>query len=756
MNVIPSDDHKRSATRLPLGVTVQPFATIIPDEIPVVEMTNGIEPLRCRRCRTFINPNFQFTYDSSVTCNICGIKMRLDPEQFSPIGADGKRSDFTMRPELYLGTVDFSVPKEYYINPDIEPLPLHYVFLIDVSTFANENGSSIAAIEGVKRSVAFIADNQPNCKVAIITFDSKLKFYNLRNNSENVQEYIITEVEDVFLPFYHGLFVKPSESAETIENTLQKITEYIINDKHSHIPQNCYGSALQAAKLALDTITQNQGGKVVCTLSSLPSFGSGNLSTKKDDASKSSLKPESEFYTHMAHSYLKSYISLDLYVTRSSFVEMAATAYPVKVTAGRLKYYNSFVYDRDQSILADDMVENISSIKGYQAMLKVRCSDGLTVSDYNSVTFNNSDSPPILPVITKHTTIDAGLKFTTKLKNTNKMFFQTTLLYTDVNGTRLVRSINTSASVSSNINDIFKYVNQNVVMRLLISEIIVSSGDCDFIKIRKSIDDILGDILTQYRALVSGNSYNQVYFADSLKTLPAYILAFEKGELMKPNSQSTRGNDRIYDLYKTLTFDPVELCFKLYPQIIPLHVPLRNEDLTFYDANYKLLQVSLDSIENLAIRNSHDQFINGGCYLVFNGETVFIWFNENTNRLLLQDLLLVDSGLPIQQISITNNKLPKMDTLINKKASDIIKNWSQLVGRSSLPLVPLRPNIDQYYNSVMSNILSEDATMNKIPSLDNYILTLERYSQSNLKNKEFIKSSSVVESDQTHQKFVQF
>lgn len=65
-----------------------------------------------------------------------------------------------------------------------------------------------------------------------------------------------------------------------INDTLIKISGYISTDKYSHVPQVCYGSALQAAKLALDTVTGGQGGKIICSLNSLPTIGNGNLSLK--------------------------------------------------------------------------------------------------------------------------------------------------------------------------------------------------------------------------------------------------------------------------------------------------------------------------------------------------------------------------------------------------------------------------------------------------------------------------------------------
>lgn len=66
--------------------------------------------------------------------------------------------------------------------------------MIDVSLLANENGSSLAMVEGVRSCIEYISDFQPNCEVAIIVYDNKLRFFNLRPDLDNAQEYIVSEL----------------------------------------------------------------------------------------------------------------------------------------------------------------------------------------------------------------------------------------------------------------------------------------------------------------------------------------------------------------------------------------------------------------------------------------------------------------------------------------------------------------------------------------------------------------------------------
>ncbi|CCF58138.1 hypothetical protein KAFR_0D04910 [Kazachstania africana CBS 2517] len=764
MHKIPADEHVRSATKLPFGLTVQPFADIISaqeSEIPVVssnDVNNAIKPpLRCRRCRSYINPFYQLTYDLKAICNFCKVKMKLSEDE--TFGMDTLNYTASNKVELTKGCVDFLAPKAYNATPDVHPLPLHYIFVVDVSLLANENGSSYAVIDAIRNSVEYIMENQPNCKIAIMTYDNKLKFYNLRSNLESAQEYIVNELtDDVFIPFYNGLFVRPEESIHVINDTLGKISDFVRNQKYSHVPQSCYGVALQAARIALDTVTKGQGGKIICSLNSLPTIGYGNLSLKKDDNGKHDLNCNNEYYSKLSHNLLRSYISVDLLVTSAGFVDMCTVAQPVRMTSGNLKYYPHFRASEDDSMIINDMIDNISKITGYQALLKVRSSEGISVDQYYSISVDYSDRDPIIPVLTKDTTLDVLFKYDGKFKKTGvPVYFQTALLYTDINGIRKIRSMNCFGTVSNNINEIFQNLNENSIMRIMIKDVIRTLGDCDFKKIRESIDTKLIDVLTQYRALVSGNSSSQLVLPDCLKTLPMYMLSFEKTDLMKPNTQSTRGNERINDLIKLETLDSAQLQYKLYPQILPFHVLLNENDFTFYDANDKMLQLDQTSLENLSVRNGYHNLTNGGCYFIFQSEVVYLWFNENTNKMLLQDLLGVDANLSINQISLYSSYLPETGTDINEKASNVIKNWAQSVGKQSVPIKLLRPNIDAYYGYVMSQLLVEDKTINMIESFDNYLIYLHAQIQEKVKKEDYVKINGSSKSHETfHQKFVQF
>ncbi|AAS51377.2 ACR151Wp [Eremothecium gossypii ATCC 10895] len=748
---IPKTEQLRAVTALPLGLNVQPFAPVVPSDtaVPAVDARAGEGPLRCRRCRVYANPRFRFTSDSHFICNMCQVRTQLPPEEYSPLGPSGERMDLASKAELTHGTVEFLAPELYNVHKGRAAVPLHYVFLVDISTWANENKSSLAAIEGVRTAINYICEQQPNCKVAIIAYDKWLRFFNLRPESSQAQELIVSELREVFLPLYSGLFVRPAEAMHVIQDTLVKLESFIQDDKLSHGAEACFGSALEAALLALDTATNGNGGKIIATLNTLPTVGNGNLTLRRDDGLKKSLKCDNSFYTALADRMLKAYVGLDLFCTGSAFMDFATLGHPVLATSGTFRHYSNFQLDRDEFPLVNDMLHAVSSTVGYQAQLKVRCSSGLSVSRYYSTACGHSDRDPVIPVVTADQSFTLALQYDSPLQAGTDVYFQASLLYTDLDGVRRVRTSNTSAAVSDNIHEIFKFLNQDVVTALLVQDTLTALGDANFLGVRKSLDTRLAAILTQYRALVDPSHASQLILPDALKSLPAYLLAFQKSPLLRATG-SARANDRAVDYLRFATYDLRRLAYRLYPQILPLHVPLSDDDYTFYDAHNLLLQ--FPSADDLAVRAAHGALADGGCYLIFQGDTVYLWLNDHTHPQLLRDLLAADAPPQL----LPSARLPGLDTDISARVRSVLDYWAALAGRRALPVQLLRPHSDPLYARTLSALVTEDASVDGLDSYDAHLVVLHRAIQDNLRHDRYLRPAAARDHDSLAQRYIQF
>lgn len=110
-----------------------------------------------------------------------------------------RRMDLDQRPELRSGSVDFVVNRDYWVQDDPnvpgslprEPTPQHYVFAIDVSWTSIQCGL-VGEITKHLKELLFPGDEAPEgphvgrsglppgAKVAIVTFDRAVQFYNLK------------------------------------------------------------------------------------------------------------------------------------------------------------------------------------------------------------------------------------------------------------------------------------------------------------------------------------------------------------------------------------------------------------------------------------------------------------------------------------------------------------------------------------------------------------------------------------------------
>ena len=304
LNNIPSSSEALNTTGLPLGLILQPLAPLQEGEqaIPVLDFGESGPP-RCRRCRTYVNPFMSFrSGGNKFVCNMCTFPNDVAPEYFAPTDPSGVRVDRTQRPELVLGTVEFMVPKEYWAK---EPVGLRWLFLIDVSAEAVNKGfldgfceGIISALYGDSKSLGETEGEEagensrslpPGSRIGILTFDKEIHFYNLSPGLDQAQMMVMPDIDDPFVPLSSGLFVDPEESKAIITSLLTQLPNMFSQVKN---PEPALLSALNAGLAAL----ADNGGKIVASITALPTWGPGRLFLR-DDGKVHSSDAEKKLFT---------------------------------------------------------------------------------------------------------------------------------------------------------------------------------------------------------------------------------------------------------------------------------------------------------------------------------------------------------------------------------------------------------------------------------------------------------------------------
>ncbi|KAH0543298.1 hypothetical protein FGG08_002361 [Glutinoglossum americanum] len=483
MNNIPATSDALSSTGLPLGLLLQPLAALSPGELPIPVLDFGESgPPRCRRCRAYINPFMTFRSGGNrFVCNMCTFPNEVPPEYFSPTDPSGVRADRETRPELTRGTVDFMVPKEYWAK---EPVGLRWLFLIDVCQEAQNKGflqgfceGILSAIYGGNESENDASEGKvrglpPGSKIGIMSFDKEIHFYNLSAGLEQAQMMVVSDIEDPFVPLSEGLFVDPYTSKAVITSLLAQIHSLFSQIKN---PEPALLPALNAALSALSST----GGKVVCSLCTLPTWGPGRLFLRDDqkihntDSEKKLFTTEHPGFKKTAQKMVESGIGVDFFLAApgGGYLDIATVGHVSAATGGETFYYPNFLSPRDTPKFSQEIKHTVTRETGYQALMKVRCSNGLQVSSYLGNFLQHTFGADLeFGVIDADKALGVMFSYDGKLDIKLDAHFQSALLYTTANGERRVRCCNIVASVSEGGREAMRFVDQDAVVNLIAKE----------------------------------------------------------------------------------------------------------------------------------------------------------------------------------------------------------------------------------------------------------------------------------------------
>lgn len=552
VNNIPSTAESLNSTALPLGLILQPLAALQEGEnpIPVVDF-GDVGPPRCRRCRTYINAFMTFkSGGNKLVCNMCSFANDVTPEYYAPTDPSGVRVDRMQRPELMLGTVEFTVPKEYWSK---EPVGLRYLFLIDITQEAINRGSLAATCEGILRALyGPDFDNEeedddeaeesttprlsPGAKIGIVTFDKDIQFYNLSPGLPTAQMMVMPDLEDPFVALATGLFVDPKESKSVIVSLLKALPDMF------QVMKNPEPALLPALNASLAALTAT-GGKVICSLSALPTFGPGKLHLRDDgkgrdtDAERRLFTTEHPGYKKTANAMVSAGIGVDFFLASpgGGYIDVATIGHLARLTGGEIFLYPNFMAPRDSLKYMTEIEHAITRETGFQALMKVRCSNGLQVSSYQGGFLQHSFGADLeIGTIDADKAIGVMFSYDGKLDAKLDAHFQAALLYTSASGQRRVRCINVVAGVCDGAADTMRTVDQDAVVSVLAKEAASKVSEKSLKQLRADLTEKTIDILAGYRKNFSGSHPpGQLVLPEHLKEFSMYMLGLLKSRALK-------------------------------------------------------------------------------------------------------------------------------------------------------------------------------------------------------------------------------
>ncbi|KAJ9158015.1 Transporter sec24 [Coniochaeta hoffmannii] len=701
MNNIPATAEGLKSTGLPLGLLLQPLAPLQAGELPIPVLDFGDEgPPRCHRCRAYINPFMMFRGGGNkFVCNLCTYPNDTPSEYFCATNPQGVRVDRDQRPELTRGTVEFVVPKQYWNK---EPVGLRWLFLIDVTQESYNKGFLEAFCDGILGALYGADENDEKdesgepkrripagAKVAFVTYDKEVHYYNVSPTLEQAQMLVMPDIDDPFVPLSEGLFVDPYESRAVISSLLTRLPTMFSTIKN---PEPALLGTLSSVVGALE----KTGGKIICSVSALSTWGPGRL-FMRDDGKHPGGEPDKKLFTtehpawkKIAERMVAAGVGVDFFMAAPTggYLDIATVGHVAATSGGETFYYPNFIAPRDNTKLSLEIKHAVTRETGYQAVMKVRCSNGLQVSAYHGNFIQHTFGADLeVGVIDADKALGVTFGYDGKLDPKLDAHFQLALLYTTADGQRRVRCCNVIASVSDNAKESIKFVDQDAVVSMLAKEAAtkLSTTSATLKDIRLGLTEKTIDVLAGYRKNFLSQSHppGQLVMPEKLKEFCMYILGLIKSRAFKGGNESS--DRRVHEMRMIRSMGALELSLYLYPRMIAIH-NLEPED-GFPDPQTGQLRMPP------TMRTSFSRVEPGGVYLVDNGQQCLLWFHSQTSPELIADLFGPGKD-SLQSLDPYTSTIPVLETLLNAQVRNIIEFLRTMRGSKGLTIQLARQGID--------------------------------------------------------------
>ncbi|NXJ95840.1 SC24B protein, partial [Corythaixoides concolor] len=649
---IPQTQALLNKAKLPLGLLLRPFRDLT--QLPVITSSTIV---RCRSCRTYINPFVSFIDQRRWKCNLC-YRVNDVPEEFMYNPLTRSYGEPHKRPEVQNSTVEFIASSDYMLRP---PQPAVYLFVLDVSHNAVEAGYLTILCQSLLENLDKLPGDS-RTRIGFITFDSTVQFYNLQEGLSQPQMLIVSDIDDIFLPTPDSLLVNLHESKELIKDLLNALPNMFTNTRETH---SALGPALQAAfKLMSPT-----GGRISVFQTQLPSLGAGLLHSREDPNQRSSTKvvqhlgPATDFYKKLALDCSGQQTAVDLFLLSSQYSDLASLAFMSKYSAGCIYYYPSFHRSHNPAQaekLQKDLKRYLTRKIGFEAVMRIRCTKGLSIHTFHGNFFVRSTDLLSLANVNPDAGFAVQMSIEESLTDTSLVCFQTALLYTSSKAQIMFSEF--KGMNEANSSNFLCPSNPTAVDRS------VSSSLSDA---RDALVNAVVDSLAAYMSTASNLQQSTLVAPNSLKLFPLYILALLKQKAFRTGT-STRLDDRVYAMCQMKSQPLVHLMKMIHPNLYRID-KLINES-TIHVNDRVVPQPPLQKL-------SAEKLTREGAFLMDCGSIFYIWIGKNCDNNFIKDVLGYPNYASVPQ---KMTQLPEVDALSSERTRSFI-SWL----RDSRPLSPV-------------------------------------------------------------------
>lgn len=593
--------------------------------VPVDGNTDRMKPPRCQYCYAYIN-----SFWNHATCNFCG---RRNRSASACLGTQ-------------VGTVEYPVAGPY-ITRKTGPVQPNILYVID-ATAPNCAEYIDLLTKRVLPQLAIHAHQEqehcrspPSVRVGIALCLQNGIYVSQRSKEENREAerkfVVMPDVEEEPfspLPLSEWTFdlIKELDQLKSWWST-DLVSQLIRQQSSSSYKFSCGGAAMAFLVDAL----KETGGRAVMVSWRRPNFGIGKLSVDRERLAKQNKKKDwtvflplktALFYKNMANKCQEYKIAMDICLhtdpsVPNCFLDVATLGKVCQASNGRLIRIDCPTKSKTSNwkeCFVQEMMRSVKAFSGWDAVFKVRCSDGLRVSSFvgekgekegattivgkviagSEVEASSSDLE--VPVFQQDTCV--GVKLEHRVgglpKQAQFVYVQTALLYTNAwTGERRVRVSTLGLRTCTSPEMCFPSFDFSAFIAFELKQIIaymmdeqLESPDVLLYMARRRIVDRCVSILIAYRKSTKDDHmlrHSQLILPEKLRLLPMFVLSLVKSPLLRPSFENRMtknpnpsGDERALYLLQGSRVTPAMAMLMVHPLLFSLTPHQTTEDKAFY------------------------------------------------------------------------------------------------------------------------------------------------------------------------------
>jgi protein transport protein SEC24 len=359
---------------------------------------------------------------------------------------------------------------------------------------------------------------------------------------------------------------------------------------------------------------------------------------------KDLLRPIEGFWSTIAVESAKKQISVDLFMFPEDYCELVTLGQVCHLTNGSQYLFVNFTNDQDrlrlQAALDKSLVQEQA---GYAGILRVRCSNGLTVKGYRGHYLKQDPHDMDLASVQGSSTFFVDIGYEAKLDPKSSAFMQCALLYTTRSGRRRIRVHTLRFTISNTYAQLYRNTDLEANVFAAVQDCLVDAVNKGPKEARAESLGRLIKMLISYRKYCSAGSHSgQLLMPEQLKLLPIYLLCAHKSDALVAGT-NVRIDERVQCVFDMMSMPLQRLLGFLYPRMFAVHNLLAHPNAGIISETTgqcflpTLMQLTCEVVMSHGIYVLHDQ----------QARLVYLWLGSQVSPKISAQLFGVDDAAAV-------------------------------------------------------------------------------------------------------------